>query len=175
MASTGAKIAIGCLIAAVLGALLLAGGSYFFYQRYGKDMIAAIEQSLDEGKKFGGDSDEGRCMSEALDRYRAARDLSSSIKTRIFLQGCLDASSGTAGFCDGVPGLFEFSRTISWRRERCEQVGLGGDQICEQLFEEMQKYCIGKGGGKPRPARTETEAPTTTPRPTRPPTRRPLK
>ena len=173
---TGAKIAIGCLIATVLGVLLLAGGGFFFYQYYGKDMIVAIEQSLDEGKTFGGDSDEWRCMNEALDRHRAARDITSAIKTRIFLQGCLDASSGAAGFCDGVPGIFEFSRTISWRQEKCEQANLAGDQGCQQLFEEMQKYCVGKGRDKPRPAAsapTEGVAPPPPPTPARSPRRRP--
>ncbi len=174
MASTAAKVAIGCLIAAVLGVLLLAGGGFFFYQYYGKDMIAAVEQSLDEGQTFGRDSDEWRCMNEALDRYRADRGMTAVIKTRIFLQGCLDASGGAAGFCDGVPGIMEFSRTISWREEKCEQANLVGDQGCQQLFEEMQKYCIGKGRNKPRPASgatTNTNAPPATPTPTRPPRR----
>lgn len=176
MASTAAKVGIGCLVAAVLGTLLLAGGGFFFYQYYGKDMIVAIEQSLDEGKTFGGDSDEWRCMNEALDRHRAARDITSAIKTRIFLQGCLDASGGAAGFCDGVPGVFEFSRTISWREEKCEQANLAGDQGCQQLFEEMQKYCVGKGSNKPRPATpagADASPPPPPPTPRRPATRRP--
>ena len=174
MASTAAKVGIGCLIAAVLGVLLLAGGGFFFYQYYGKDMIVAIEQSLDEGKTFGGDSDEWRCMNEALDRHRADRTITSAIKTRIFLQGCLDASSGAAGFCDGVPGVMEFSRTIAWRQEKCEQANLGGDQFCPQFFEEMQKYCLGKGRDKTRPAATTgDDAPPTPPAPARPARRRP--
>lgn len=177
MASTAAKVAVGCLIAAVLGVVLLAVGGYVFYQNYGKDMIATIEQSLDEGKTFGGDSDESRCMDEALDRYRADRSMGTAIKTRIFLQGCLDASGGTAGFCDGVPGMFEFSRTVSWRQEKCEQVGLAGDQVCQQLFEEMQKYCLGKGRYKPRPAAAPADeaAPTPSPTPARPARRRNLR
>ena len=173
MASTAAKVGIGCLVAAVLGVLLLAGGGYFFYQHYGKDMIGAIEQSLDEGRTFGRDSDEWRCMSTALDRHRADRDLTSAIKTRIFLQGCLGASVGAAGFCDGVPGIFEFSRTVSWRQEKCEQANLSGDQGCQQLFEEMQKYCVGKGRDKPRPAAAPAEDDAPTPPPRRAPARRP--
>lgn len=173
MASTAAKVAIGCLVAAVLGVLLLAGGGYFFYQRYGKDMIAAAEQSLEEGQRFGGGSDERRCMNEALDRYRADRaSIGSAIRTRIFLQGCLDASGGAAGFCDGVPGVTEFTRTASWRQEKCEQANLSGDQFCQQFFEEVQQYCNGRGRDKSRPAAgAETEAPTPTPR--RPTPRRP--
>ena len=175
MASTAAKVGIGCLIAAVLGTLLLAGGGFFFYQYYGKDMIAAMDQTLEEGRTFGRDSDESRCVNEALDRYRADRTITSAIKTRIFLQSCLDASSGSAGFCDGVPGIFEFSRTIAWREEKCEQAGLAGDQACQQLFEEMQKYCIGKGRNKPRPAAsapTDTDTPPAPPTPARSPRRR---
>ena len=174
MASTAAKVGIGCLIAAVLGVLLLGGGGYFFYQYYGKDMIGAIEQSLNEGQAFGRESDEARCMNESLARLRADRTLTSAIKTRIFLQGCLDASSGTAGFCDGVPGILEFSRTVSWRQEKCEQVNLAGDQMCQQMFEEMQKYCVGKGRDKSRPAAgTDDNAPPPPPAPTRPARRRP--
>lgn len=175
MASTAAKVGIGCLIAAVLGVLLVAGGGFFFYQYYGKDMIATMDKTLEEGRTFGRDSDEWRCVNEALARYRSDRSISSAIKTRIFLQSCLDASSGAAGFCDGVPGIFEFSRTIAWREEKCEQAGLAGDQGCTQFFEEMQKYCVGKGRNKPRPAApAETEAtPAPPPTPRRPATRRP--
>ena len=173
MASTGAKIAIGCLIAAVLGVLLLAGGGFFFYQYYGKDMIAAAEQSITEGQTFGSESDESRCMNESLDRYRNDRSLTSAIKTRIFLQGCLDASGGAAGFCDGVPGIMEFSRTVSWREEKCEQANLAGEQGCQQLFEEMQKYCLGKGRNKSRPAARTDDNPPPPPAPTRTPRRNP--
>jgi hypothetical protein len=158
MASTAAKVGIGCLIAAVLGVLLLGGGGYFFYQYYGKDMIAAATETVEEGKAFGRDSDERRCLDTALDRYRAGPGVASVIKARIFLQSCLETSTGAPGFCDGVPGPFEFSRTISWREERCDQAGLAGDQVCPQFFEEVQKYCTGKGSNKQRPA-AEAPAP----------------
>ena len=152
MASTAAKVGIGCLIAAVLGVLLVGGGSYFFYQYYGRDMIEAAKHSVDEGQAFGQDSDEWRCMNESLDRYRRDRGIGAAIKTRIFLKSCLETSTGAAGFCDGVPGVTEFSRTISWRQEKCEQASLSGDQYCQQFFEEMQQYCNGRGRSKSRPA-----------------------
>lgn len=176
MASTAAKVGIGCLIAAVLGVLLVGGGSYFFYQYYGRDMIEAAKQSGGEGEAFGRDSDEWRCMNEALDRYRRDRGMGSAIKMRIFLKSCLETSGGAAGFCDGVPGTTEFTRTVSWRQEKCEQANLGGDQFCQQFFEEMQQYCNGRGRSKSRPEAappTEGEAPPPPPRPTRSPARRP--
>ena len=174
MASTAAKVGIGCLIALVLGVLLVAGGSFFFYQYYGKDMIEAAKQSVDEGQAFGSDSDEWRCMNESLDRYRRERGMGSALKTRIFLKSCLETSSGAAGFCDGVPGVMEFSRTVAWRQEKCEQANLSGDQFCQQFFEEMQQYCNGRGRSKPRPAATRPtdDAPPPTPRPARSPARR---
>ncbi len=173
MASTAAKVAIGCLIAAVLGVLLLAGGGYFFYQYYGKDMIETAKQTVDEGQAFGRDSDEWRCVNETLDRYRRERGMASAIKSRIFLQTCLDTSSGAAGFCDGVPGVTEFTRTVSWRQEKCEQANLAGDQFCPQFFEEMQKYCLGKGRDKSRPASSSVDDAPPPPTPQRTTTRRP--
>lgn len=174
MASTAVKVGIGCLVAAVLGVLLLAGGGFFFYQYYGKDMIEAAQQTVDEGQSFGRDSDEWRCVNETLDRYRRERGMTSAIKGRIFLQSCLETSGGAAGFCDGVPGMTEFTRTVSWREEKCEQAGLSGDQFCPQFFEEMQKYCLGKGRSKSRPAAaTDAEAPPPPPPSPRRATRRP--
>ena len=164
MASTAAKVGIGCLIAAVLGVLLLAGGSYFFYEYYGKDMIEAAKQTVDEGQTFGRDSDEWRCVNETLDRYRREPGMTSAIKSRIFLKSCLETSAGAAGFCDGVPGITEFTRTVSWRQEKCEQANLSGDQFCQQFFEEMQQYCNGRGRDKSRPAASSVDdAPPPTP------------
>ena len=174
MASTAAKVGIGCLVAAVLGVLLLAGGGYFFYQYYGKDMIGAAVQTAEEGQSFGRDSDEWRCLNETLDRYRRDRGMGSAIKSRIFLKSCLEESRGAAGFCDGVPAVTEFRRTISWRQEKCEQANLSGDQFCQQFFEEVQQYCNGDGRNKARPAATPGTDATPPPPPTpRRPTRRP--
>lgn len=176
MASTAAKIGIGCLIAAVLGVLLLAGGGYFFWRNYGEGMMEAAKQTVEEGQTYGRDSDEWRCVNEALDRYRSDRGMTSAIKTRIFLKSCLEASGGAAGFCDGVPGITEFTRTVSWRQEKCEQANLAGDQFCPQFFEEMQKYCLGAGRSKSRPAAAPTEddnAPPAPPTPRRATPRRP--
>ena len=171
---TAAKVAIGCLVAAVLGVLLLAGGGYFFYQYYGKDMLGAAMQTAEEGQSFGRDADERQCLNETLDRYRGDRGMTTAIKARIFLKSCLDESRGSAGFCDGVPGPFEFSRTVSWRQEKCEQADLAGDQFCQQFFEEVQKYCAGDGRNKARPATpSEDDALSPPPTPRRPATRRP--
>ena len=172
MASTAAKVGIGCLIAAVLGILLLGGGGFFFWKYYGEGMVEAAKQTVDEGQAFGRDSDEWRCLNESLDRYRRESGMASAIKARIFLKSCLDASSGAAGFCDGVPATTEFRRTIAWRQEKCEQANLAGDQFCQQFFEEVQQYCNGEGGGKRRPAPAGEEddaTPTTTPTPRRRP------
>ncbi len=83
--STAAKVAIGCLVAAVLGVLLLAGGVFFFYQYYGKDMVEAAKHTVDEGQSFGRGADERRCLDETLGRYRGDRGMTSAIKARIFL------------------------------------------------------------------------------------------
>ena len=171
---TAAKVGIGCLIAAVLGALLLAGAGYFFWKNYGEGMIEAAKQTADEGQAFGRASDEWRCVNETLGRYRNERGMTSAIKARIFLKSCLETSRGAAGFCDGVPARTEFTRTVAWRQEKCEQANLSGDQFCPQFFEEVQQYCNGDGRNKSRPAAPSgDDAPPPTPAPRRTTTRRP--
>lgn len=166
--STALKIGVGCLIAVVVVVALLAGGGFYWWKNYGAQMVEGMQQTEQEGEQYGRDVDEWKCVNEAVARYQRDRGIGGAIKSRIFLKGCLETSGAAAGFCDGVPARTEFSRTGEWQAEKCEQAGLSGDDLCRQLFEEVQNYCASSAAAdKQRPTQIPEEeeaTPTPTPR-----------
>jgi hypothetical protein len=64
-----------------------------------------------------------------------------SIKTTVWLGGCLETSPLSDGFCADVPSEVEFTRTATWRAEQCRQHGFAGDSTCPAIFSEVQRYC----------------------------------
>jgi hypothetical protein len=57
------------------------------------------------------------------------------------MQSCLQASKPTPGFCDSVPKETEFIKSGQWQLAQCENVGLGSDQYCRQLFQSVERFC----------------------------------
>ena len=170
--STAVKIGVGCLVVAVLGVLVAAGGGWYWWKNYGEGLIEAAQQTGEEGQTFGRGADDWKCVNETLDRYRREMGIGGAIKSRIFLKSCLQTSTAAPDFCRDVPARTSISRSGPWQKERCEQAGLS-DQYCPQLFEEVQEYCSDGVRDKQPPAPPAGDEAPATPAPTRPTRRRP--
>ena len=133
---------IGCSVIVVLG-IIAVGAITWFMKTRGKALFEQGQALRAEGKSFGGNVTESQCVTQAMDRYRRGRGITGGVRTTVWLSGCLESSAAEPEFCNGVPLTDEFTRTVSWRLERCEQLGFKGDSTCPNIFAEVQRYCEG--------------------------------
>jgi len=124
----------------IVGFLAIAGaGAYWFSQNKDK-LVEGAKKSVNEGTTVGKETDNQGCVDEALTRHKNDHGFTASIANGLFLQGCLQASRPTTGFCDAVPPVNEFTKSVQWRMQRCSDAGLS-DQYCGNLFGQVQTFC----------------------------------
>ena len=130
---------IGCAILAVLG--VAAGAGIVWWISTNKDQLLARGKSLQtEGETYGKGVGEPRCVDEALARSIKDSGLTGTIRSSLWLDGCLRTSAFSDGFCDGVPSDDEITRSAFWRNEQCSKRGFAGGQ-CANVLAPVQKYC----------------------------------
>ncbi|MDT7603201.1 MAG: hypothetical protein QOF61_1198 [Acidobacteriota bacterium] len=139
---TWLKVVLALLLVCVLGVVALVGGLYYVGKKYGPQFVAGVEKGQKEGRDFGEQTDNQGCVDEGVARHRKAQGLTEMMKSSIFLQSCLQASRPTPHFCDDVPGPFEITKTIQWRKDQCQKYGMTGEQGCDQLFQQVQQFCV---------------------------------
>jgi hypothetical protein len=106
-------------------------------QAHGPELKAAVEKARDDGAAYGTGKAPADCIDEAL--RRGDRSFTGQIRTRMFSDACLKASTPSAGYCDTVPsGIIA---TAKWANEQCLRRNLGGDQLCVQVYTAVGDYC----------------------------------
>lgn len=138
---TWLKVVLVLLLAGAVCIAGLIGVGVYVWKRHGPQFVASVGEGEREGRDFGEQTDNQGCVDESARRYREAKAITELFKHAIFVSSCLRASRETPGFCDAVPGTFEFAKTIRWRREQCERYGLTEQQQCNQLFQQVQQFC----------------------------------
>lgn len=131
---------IGCpilLILAVVAVVVVIR----FLDRTTKEYVAKGQDVRAEGKQFGQNVSEPKCVEEAMSRYRRKTGIVGGIEQGVWLGGCLDESAFDSAFCEGVPRQEDLVRSATWRVERCAAFGLPGDSTCPTLLGQMQTYC----------------------------------
>jgi hypothetical protein len=134
-----AVLIIGALVVLLIAGV--AGLGVYVWKKHGPGLVASGQQGLAEGKEFGARTDNQGCVDEGVARQRKAVGFGELMKSGIFLRSCLDASRPVPNFCDGVPGALQFVKAVEWRKAQCEKYGLGQDQQCPQLFQQVQQFC----------------------------------
>jgi hypothetical protein len=124
----------------LLGIIAVGGVVYWVYQNKGK-WIESAEQLVEEGKKFGVNTDNEGCLKEALARHKRDKSFTGQIATQGFLTVCLQASKPSPGFCDGVPAQNEILKSANWSLKKCSDAGLQNDQGCQRIFGTVQTHC----------------------------------
>jgi hypothetical protein len=119
----------------------VAGLGVYVWKKHGPELVASGKQGIEEGKEFGEQTDNQGCVDEGVARNRKAVGFGELMKSGIFLRSCLDASRPVPNFCDDVPGALQFMKTVEWRKAQCDKYGLGADQQCSQLFQQVQQFC----------------------------------
>ena len=133
------------IIGVCLVLLVVAGGGACFYyvSKHKQEWLEAGNKVMDEGEKFGAQTDNDGCLAEAVARTKRETGLSAGISHNLFLRACLDASRPSPGFCD-VPKRTEFMKSAQWQQQKCQDAGMAGDTYCRQLFTQVQQFCEDK-------------------------------
>lgn len=138
--STGIKVILIVAALVLLLVVSIAGFGVYWWTQHGQGMIERAQNARNEGQEFGRQTDNAGCLNEALTRHRARPNFSDAIANNLFLNGCLETSRRTPGFCDGVPRADEFQATINWQLQRCREANLQ-DNYCGQIFQQVQRHC----------------------------------
>lgn len=137
---TYVKVLIAVFVIGFVFLIGAAGAGFYWWNAHKGEYIEAARGAMDEGAKYGSGVDNQACLDEALAQDKKNQSFTGSIKTGLFLDGCLRASRETPGFCTNVPEETEFMKSATWRVEQCQKAGLS-DSYCQQIVGQVQKYC----------------------------------
>ncbi len=132
----------GCSVLVLLAVAGIAGVAWFV-RTHKDDFVAQARKARSDGAQTGRNLTEGRCVDDALSRYINDKGVLGGVRTRVWLEGCLEASQPTEGFCNGVPSESELMRTVHWRVGQCQARGFTGDSTCPNILAAVQQYCGG--------------------------------
>ena len=143
---TVGKVILGIIAAVVLVVILAVVGVVLWRQKGGgkemaKAAIESAEKSEKDGREFGRNADNEKCVAEALQRDRRDSSMGAAIGTTIFFQGCLKTSKESPGFCTGVPKPTQIIDGPKWAREECRKRGAANDQFCPELMKKVEEHC----------------------------------
>src|SRR5712691_4891690 len=133
----------GLIISVILLVLVIAAGvaaGIYWLSAHSGEFLEKSKQSMVEGQRFGKATDNQGCLTESISRYKQDTGFSGALSTQLFLQGCLQASRETPGFCDDVPKRTEFIRSAQWQQQQCAHNNLR-DSYCPQIFSQVQTFC----------------------------------
>src|SRR5262245_8946319 len=96
------------IVLSIIGGLFLlgiiaVGGAFFWLYQNKERLVQSAEQLMEEGKKFGVNTNNQGCLNEALARHKRDNSMTGQFSTQGFLNVCLQVSKPSPGFCDGVP------------------------------------------------------------------------
>jgi hypothetical protein len=133
---------VGCVIIALIMNIVM-GALLFFVWVPPDDTRPENIKAIAEGRDFGKTTDQEGCMKEALDRAQSLSLWRSTAVTRVtfFLRGCLNGTSSTDTFCEGIPSFWDLS---NWDVEQCEKRHMDIIQTsCRKVFSEQRYFCSG--------------------------------
>ena len=134
-------ITLGVVVVLVIGAIVVG----IVYVARNKDAWRAKGREIvAQGREFGAKSDNQGCVDESIVRYKKERGFLNAFATQGFMQGCLEASRPTPGFCDKIP-LGDQPRMTEWVNAQCRHYDLADDRYCSaQLFMSEVMFCAEK-------------------------------
>ena len=131
------------LTVAIVVVLLIVGvvGAGLFWWMRNKDALKyRMKEVVAEGRDFGAHSDNRGCVDETMSRYKKEPGFFSAFKYQGFINGCLEKSSPTVGFCEGIP-IGDFMKMTAWREGECRRYGLANDRNCQPLLMPVMMSC----------------------------------
>jgi hypothetical protein len=96
---------------------------------------------MQEGTEFGKTTNQQDCINEGLKRGAklALLDFDAQADNENFVLGCLQSSTPSPGFCDGVPSGFR-NIFVDWTKHKCEKVDMI-QPICTGIYDQQIQFC----------------------------------
>jgi hypothetical protein len=132
-------LGIGCGLAVLLIAF---GVGIFYYVNGHKDQWVAEGKKIhDEAAVYAASKTGSDCVDESIRRLSSCSGFVCEVRTRVFLDACLEAAAESPQLCDGVPSRSEIVQSARWSLAECARRGMQGSQPCSRLMQELQKHC----------------------------------
>lgn len=134
LGSLAALVLLGCLAAAAVAGII----GYEFYKIGGPEMVKNLRNANAEGAEFGKTTDKNGCMKKGFTLDTSSKGV--DLTAEEFVRGCLNSSSPTPNFCDGVTSVLD----RDYFKVECKKVGHETD-ACEESFLAKRNYCRKEG------------------------------
>ena len=138
------KIPLGLTIA--LGGIVIVAamgfGGWWWWNENAEQLTESAKGAYLEGQRAGSALDEPGCLAGAFAKHgdKENQTLLGTIRTSLFLRGCLDTSKPDPKFCAGVPPKDEVLALAAWSAQRCANQDLT-DSYCGHLMAQVSEYC----------------------------------
>ena len=138
--TSGWKIGLSILAGVCLLLLLGGGACLYVFSRYGKEFAENAKHSETEGRSFGKQSTEADCLKEGLARAKKNGTVTNIVSVNMFFGSCLEESTPTPGFCDGVPSRDNREEAKAWGTKKCAEANQSGI-VCDALYQIVASHC----------------------------------
>lgn len=142
------KIILSVIIGVFLLIMLAIGGVAWYVARNAEGWMERGEQLRAEGRDAGQSLDSVGCVERAVADYRKDRGTFSALGRRFWLNGCLETAELNTAICPTINGegtIDQVREIMGASSAFCEKHGLGADQSCQQLAEEVIDFCFKPG------------------------------
>jgi hypothetical protein len=139
------KIILGFIGGAVLLGMMAVGIGAWYVARNAEGWVARGEAREAEGRTAGASLDSRGCVTQAAAGYRKERGPISAISHRLWLKGCLKTAAPDTSICPTIrsEGAFDQVREfLAAQKAFCNEHGLGSDQNCQHLADEVIEFCF---------------------------------
>ena len=122
---------------------LVMGAAAVWWQQHSQELLAQGQVHREKGLAAGHTHDEDACLRSAVDALgtMGSDSFGAGIAIAVELDGCLETSRPTPGFCDGVPAPSALWANGLWIAHMCQQAGHGGNTACNTMAQRIAAYC----------------------------------
>lgn len=142
------KIILSVIVGVFLLMMLAIGGVVWYVTQNAEGWLERGKEREAEGRTTGATMNSRGCVDRAFADYRKDRGPISVLSHRLWLKGCLKTAEEDYSFCPKITaeGTFDQVRELlAAQTAFCESRGLGRDQNCQQLVEEVNEFCFKTG------------------------------
>ena len=128
-------------------AVVVAGLGYAGYRWLDSHKGELRQQGLQvrkEAEEFARGKDAEQCIAESLARLDRCDGIVCDVRTKLFLNTCLQKTGIPPNVCATLPKRTEFITSAKWAMEECARRGRSNDQRCARIIATLQERCEGR-------------------------------